>query len=557
MKELYDFDETLRKEAQTFARQVMEPSRAHSDREGCRMENGSVRVCASLKASYLDAYRLGYASPGSDPAYGGAGLSFSECLTIKEEIAAANMGLFMFFVLTEGAARLIDAFGCDTQKEEFLEKMIRGEYAGTMCITEPQAGSDLGLIEASAVETGTGIFRIKGTKQFISGGDHDLAQNIIHLVLARAEGDPPGLPGLSVFVVPARVRGADGGLTRNDVSVSSLERKMGIHSSPTTTLIFGENDACTGTLLGKRRDGMRTMFHLINESRLNVGAIALSVAAAATSYAEQYARERTQGIRICDRGKPDAQRVPIAYHGNIAGRLLRMKAQVFALRALNRRAASLLDSAGDNNDAGVIAGLMVPVVKGFSSEIALNITRDAIDVLGGAGYTQDHPVEQFYRDLRVTTIYEGTTDIQAIDLIFRKLWHREAKSRLMGYLESCAARCGGTHETSSLLPLWEQSIARVFSALDYVQKIAESPDATLFSTRLFMSLSSSIAAILMLEDTSRARSTRPRHYPEALQLTHFYIRTLLPETDSFLAAIEHHDDPLQMYSAQPLGTEQI
>lgn len=549
MKAIYESNPELAQEAVSFAREIIEPTRRTSDREGCKLENGRVRAAGCLHEAYKRAYALGYGSTSFSAELGGAGLSHLDALTIKEEIAAANMGLFMYFALTEGAARIIEIFGTEKQKELYLAALVRGEFAGTMCITESEAGSDVGLVQTVAQPLEDGTFRIRGTKQFISGGDHDLARNIIHLVLGRIEGDPPGTRGLSLFAVPARSLTAENS-SDNDVTVCALERKMGIHSSSTVMLAFGDKGRCIGTLLGKPREGMQTMFHLINESRLNVGAIALSIASAATEYAEAYAWQRIQGCRLADRKLPNPERVPIAMHGNISSRLMRMRALVFGIRALNRRVAALQDEAADNNDSAELVDLLVPAVKGFSSEKALDVTRKAIDVLGGAGYVEEHPLEQYYRDLRVTTIYEGTTDIQAIDMIFRKLARREKRELLLAFLNRLALECKNSREIAPLIDAWEKYQGRTFSALDSVLRSADNPDGCLYVTRLFMNVAGLIAGLLMLHDIVRAAHLTAEQRRDAIRTAHFYNTGLLPEFDAYLSVIESQNvDPMEMQFA--------
>lgn len=551
MKAIYESNHELAAEAASFAREVLEPTRRASDREGCSLEAGRVRVSECLHAAYKSAYALGYGSTSFSAELGGAGLSHLERLTIKEEIAAANMGLFMYFVLTEGAARIIQIFGTEEQKRVYLEPLVRGEFGGTMCITESEAGSDVGLIQTSAIPLADGTYSIRGAKHFISGGDHNLAENILHLVLARIQGDAPGTRGLTLFAVPARQVNADGSSTENDITVCSLERKMGIHSSSTVMLAFGDQGRCVGTLLGKPREGMQTMFHLINESRLNVGAIALSIASAATEYAEAYACQRIQGCRLSDRKLPNPERVPIAMHGNISSRLMRMRALVFAIRALNRRVASLQEEAADNNDAADLVDILVPAVKGFSSERGLDVARKAIDVLGGAGYVEDHPVEQYYRDLRITSIYEGTTDIQALDMIIRKLARREKRELLLAFLNNLALECKGSKDVAPLVQAWEKYQGRTFSALDSVLRCADNPDGGLYVTRLFLNLSGLIAGILMLHDIVRAVHLTEDQRNEAMRTAHFFNTALLPEFDAYLSVIESQNvDPMEMQFAR-------
>jgi alkylation response protein AidB-like acyl-CoA dehydrogenase len=415
-------------EAEKMAEEVLVPTYAEGDREGCHFKEGKVTV----PACYQDAYRKfcegGWLCPTKDPEIGGQGMPaavFSACVEMMD---AANFAFMMYPGLTVGAAGLVEKYGTKEQKEKYLAKMLSGEWTGTMCLTEPGAGSDVGALRTTAKRLPDGTFLITGTKCFISCGDHDLAANIIHPVLARIEGDTPGTGGISIFVVPKyRVNddGSPGEL--NDVHTGNIEHKMGIKGSATCTLNFGDEGKCVGELLGKERQGMRIMFQMMNEARLEVGMQALGHASAAYQRALRYAKDRIQSAPIWEMKNPAAKAVPIIEHPDIRRTLLWMKSYVEGLRALNYFAAFALDMthvAEKPEEMALWNGfleLLTPICKAFTSDKAMEICSFAIDVHGGYGYCSEYPVEQYMRDCKIATIYEGTNAIQSLDLVGRKL----------------------------------------------------------------------------------------------------------------------------------------
>jgi alkylation response protein AidB-like acyl-CoA dehydrogenase len=418
-------------ETYRFSTEVLGPLNESGDREGCRLVDGQVYTPAGFKDAWKKLYEAGFKSLSVEPERGGQGAPTSLFVLVEEMLSGANCAFNMYPGLTLGAAELIAACGLPEQMKRYAEKMYAGQWGGTMCLTEPNAGSDVGAARSSARKNPDGTYRIRGTKIFISAGDHDLAENIIHLVLARIEGAPPGTKGLSLFIVPKFRVKPDGALgERNDVTVGSIEHKLGINGSATCVLNFGENDGCVGELVGgAEHAGMAQMFRMMNGARIMVGVQGLSVAATAYLNALEYAKERKQGSNFRQWKDPTAPRVPIIQHGDVRRMLMNMKSHVEGIRALIVKLALHGDQArqvagSDDDKAAYHKGqveLLTPLVKAFSSDQAFRICEQAIQTFGGAGYLKDWPMEQYLRDSKIFSIYEGTNHIQAMDLVGRKM----------------------------------------------------------------------------------------------------------------------------------------
>jgi len=415
-------------EAEKLARNVVALTNKDGDRLGCRFEAGKVILPDSFKKAY-DKVREGGWNIISDPVeVGGQGLPKSIEICCREWFEAANMSFSNYLNLTHGAGKLIEIYGTPEQKKLFLDNLYSGTWCGTMCLTEPEAGSDIGGMKTIAKRNQDGTYSIKGTKIFITAGEHNLAENIVHMVLARIKGDPPGTKGLSVFIVPKyRVKEGGGIGGPNDVVCTGIEEKLGSHGSSTCTLNFGDEDNCIGYLLGKEREGIKVMFHMMNEARQLVGSQALAVASAAYLEALSYAKERIQGVHFSRVRDPQAPKVPIIEHPDIRYTLLKMKAYVEGCRALLYYHAHCMDrmklasSEEESLRWKSLIELLTPVCKAYCSDLGFKICSAAIQVLGGYGYSREFPVEQYLRDVRVTSIYEGTNGIQAIDLVGRKI----------------------------------------------------------------------------------------------------------------------------------------
>ncbi len=417
-------------EALKVCREELGPAMQDGDREGLTYnEDGRVTVPAAFHQCWKVMRENGWISVSRNPDFGGQGLPAILDGLIGELFNGANLAFMTYPGLSVGNGRLIEVFGTDEDRSLFVEKMYTGVWGGTMCLTEPDAGSDVGWLRTRAIpDKGSSdprIYRIEGTKRFITVGEHDLTENIIHLLLARIEGAPMGTKGISLFIVPKIWVNPDGSPGEpNDVFCAGIERKMGIHGSATCTLNFGENGECRGILLGEPHTGMPKMFQMMNESRMECGVQALGLAASAYDAARHYAKERIQGPPFSNR---NADRVPIIQHEDVRRALMTLKSGAEAMRALIGKIFSLIDIAHFDPDdnarhaAGSQVELFTPLVKAYCTDFGFLLTREAIHVLGGVGYCSEFPAEQYARDILITSIWEGTNYIQSMDLAGRKL----------------------------------------------------------------------------------------------------------------------------------------
>ncbi|MDH4168551.1 MAG: acyl-CoA dehydrogenase [Acidimicrobiia bacterium] len=423
-----DVDTTMGflEEAGRFMVEVLAPLNRVGDTQGSvRNDDGSVTTPDGWVEAYRQYVEAGWGAVSFDEAYGGGGFPHTVSLAIQEMMTSANMGFSLCPLLTQGAIEMLTHHGSEEQKETYLPKMVTGEWAGTMNLTEPDAGSDVGALRTRAVPVGDGTYRISGTKIFITYGDHDLSDNIIHLVLARTPDAPPGTKGISCFIVPKFVLDDDGSPgVRNDVACVSIEHKIGIHASPTCVMSFGENDGAVGYLIGEENQGMRYMFTMMNNARLSVGLSGLSLAERALQQSLTYAVERTQGRAI---GAPAGASSPIIDHPDVRRMLMSMRSKVDAMRALLYLDAGAVDRADRHPEADVrvrndeLAQLLTPISKAWCTDLGVELTSTAIQIHGGMGYVEETGVAQYWRDSRITPIYEGTNGIQAMDLVMRKL----------------------------------------------------------------------------------------------------------------------------------------
>ena len=494
-----------------FAIDVVSPTRTESDREGCRMEDGRVKVPKCLHDPYKKAYELGWATMRVSQEYGGMGAPATLGLVINEALNGANLGLSMFFGLTSGAAELIDTFGSAALKKKYAAKMFQGQYTGTMCLSEPQAGSDVGAGTTSAVSEGDGVYKIKGSKCWISSGDNDLGENVIHAVLARVKGAPDGTKGLSLFVVPYTRVNDDGTLGDwNDVTVASIENKLGIHASPTAVLNLGENDNCLGWIIGEEGQGISSMFLMMNGARIYTGLIGLALGGAAYENARAYAHERVQGTHISKIRDPDAPRVSIVNHPAVRLNLINMKAKVEAMRALLYYTSFQFDlekiakTDDEKQSTQNMVDMLTPMCKGWCTEVGLDVVRTGIQVLGGVGYTKDFPLEQLFRDARIAPIYEGTTDIQALDLVGRKMLQNGGIlfQQLMEQFSQLIAEHSDHTELGGIIKSFEgycESLYETSMASQEVLKTRGMEGVALYATPFLMFFSSVTAGWLMIK----------------------------------------------------------
>lgn len=418
----------LLRNAIDLACKVIAPVNVPGDRSGCRLdENGNVKIPSEYAAPYKAFCDGGWIGLSDPVEYGGTGAPEMIRMAAWEAFCGAAAAFMMYPGLTQAVASLIIGCGSGEQKRTYAQKLLSGRWGGTMCLTEPQAGSAVGDIRTTARKVRDGYYKLQGQKIFISSGDYDLVENIVHMVLARVANAPAGIKGLSLFIVPKFRVDPDGSVGRpNDVTCAGIEHKMGIRGSATCTMAFGENDECEGWIVGEENAGIQYMFRMMNEARLGVGLLSLAIASAAHIEASDYARERIQGVDMRRFKDPDAPRVAIIEHPDVRRMLVRQRAYVHALRALMYYVARLADLArhgeGDEREKSIaLIELLTPICKAYSSDCAVEVAGLGVQVLGGYGYCQEYPCEQYMRDARILPIYEGTNGIQAMDLVGRKL----------------------------------------------------------------------------------------------------------------------------------------
>jgi alkylation response protein AidB-like acyl-CoA dehydrogenase len=417
--------EAVLEEGAKLCEEVLFPLNRSGDEEGCSFENGVVRTPKGFKEAY-DLFRQGgWTAVSCDPDYGGQGLPHTLSFFFEEMVSSANMSFGMYPGLSNGAYRAIHAHANDELKRQFLPKMVDGTWSGTMCLTEPQCGTDLGQIRTKAEPAANGTYKITGTKIFISAGEHDLTENIIHLVLARIPGGPPGIRGISLFIVPKFLAKADGVVgPSNGVRCGSIEHKMGIKASATCVINFEEAE---GYLIGEAHKGMRAMFTMMNAARLGVGLQGLSLGETAYQTARQYASERLQGRALKGEKFPDKPADPLIVHPDIRRMLLTMKSYTEGARALAAWVSIALDRAerhpdeAQREEAEDFIGLMTPIIKAMFTDNAFTACNLGMQIFGGHGYIREWGMEQLVRDCRITQIYEGANGIQGLDLVGRKL----------------------------------------------------------------------------------------------------------------------------------------
>ncbi len=443
--------------AEKITREAVWPTFAPGDREGASLHAGAVKVPACYHA-LKDAFVAAGLSVVHVPVdLGGQGMPLVLDTATREHYVF-NMGFNLYTEAAVGAANLIAAYGTPEQKSKYMEKMYAGEGGGTMVLTEPGAGTDVGALTSKAVLQPDGTYRLYGSKIFISGGDSDLYENIVHPVLARIEGDPSGTEGVSIFLVPKFLVNPDGSLgARNDFVVQGIEHKMGLKGSATCSMSFGDNQSCYGEILGAPRQGLRIMFQLMNEARISMGVQGVGTASIAYLHALKYAKDRLQGPDAKHAKDPAAPKVAIIRHADVRRMLLWMKAQVEGMRGLVYFCSLADDKAacltGDDSKLWHgIRDLLIPVVKAYCTDVGFRVTEVALQVHGGYGYTQDYPVEQFMRDMKIGSIYEGTNGVQALDLIGRKL-HMNKGATLKAFLGMMQATVASCKDQPLLQPL--------------------------------------------------------------------------------------------------------
>ena len=523
-----------------FALQELQPLNSVGDQQGCTFADGTVTTPPGFKEAYRKFVEGGWASLTGAVEYGGQGLPDSMSLFLEELLCAENLAWAMYPGLSRGVLEALESHGSPEQKQKFLTKLISGEWTGTMCLTEPHAGSDVGLARTRAVADADGTYRITGTKIFISAGEHDLAENIVHLVLARVAGAPEGTQGISMFVVPKF--DLDG--TRNQVVCGAIEEKMGIHGNATCVLHFEE---AIGYLVGDENDGMRYMFTMMNAARIVVGLQAVSLAQSAYEKSATYATERLQMRSLSGPRAPDKPADPIIVHPDVRRMLLTQKALIEGGRALVYFAGQLIDVVELGKDAEVrdeaseLLDFLTPIVKGFLTEVSFEAINHGVQVFGGHGYIRETGVEQLVRDARITMLYEGTTGIQALDLLGRKVLMTQGKGliALLGRMNATADAC------KSALPDIAEALTRLgeqWSELSFAIGAKAQDDAEEIGAAsvdyLFYS-GYAVLAYLWARMALTASELADDAYAQGkIATARFYFQRLLPRTLAHKAAIE-------------------
>ena len=492
-----------------------------------------------------------------DPEYGGQGMPRTVAMAANDFLVGANYAFAMYAGLTHGAALLVEAFGTEEIKNRFLKKMFTGEWTGTMLLTEPEAGSDVGRLTTTAVKNDDGTYSISGSKIFISSGEHNLSDNIIHPVLARIEGAPEGTKGISLFLVPKIWVNEDGSMGQfNDVVCTGIEEKMGIHGNSTCSLTLGGKDGCRGYLLGEKNKGMRAMFLMMNEARLLVGMQAMTCASNSYLNALNYARERVQGRNLLQMMEPDAPAVPIIQHPDVRRMLISMKAYLEGMRSLLYYVCTLTDgikTTDDEEEKARLQGmidLLIPICKGYVSDRATDVCNLGMQVYGGYGYIKEYPQEQLVRDCRITQIYEGTNGIQAMDLLGRKLGLNKGKPimDLMGEIQKIIRQ-------AKELELLQAPAEALEKALNRLAEVAMQLGATAMSPQVlnafafahpFMEASGDVVMAWMLlwravaakkALDGKAKKKDQKFYEGQIKSAEFFTLSVLPVTMGKMDAI--------------------
>lgn len=544
-------------EARNLAIKEILPTRQIGDKEGLVFDKGNVKLPESFHRAY-ELFKEGeWLAMPEDTEWGGQGMPRTVALAANDYLVGANLAFMMYPGLTHGAGKLVETFGTDEQKELFLKKMYAGEWTGTMLLTEPEAGSDVGALTTSAVKNDDGTYSITGNKIFISSGEHDMAENIIHPVLARIEGAPEGTKGISLFLVPKIWVNDDGSLGEpNDVVCTGIEEKMGIHGNSTASLALGGKGKCRGTLLGEENKGMRAMFIMMNEARLLVGLQGFCCASASYMLAVNYAKERVQGKNLLQMMDQKAPSVPIIQHPDVRRQLLTMKVYIEAMRSLIYYIGMCDDriAVSDNEEEKAkykgIVDVLIPVAKGYVTDKAFEVCSHGVQVYGGYGYIKDYPVEQLLRDCRIVMIYEGTNGIQAMDLLGRKLGMNGGKPimDLLGEMQKTIAQAKSVEAVKDLAVKVEEALNKLGEVALHMGQTAMSPkvlnafafahpfmEATGDVVFAWMLLWRATVAATKLEEGAKKKDIA--YYEGQLKNIEFFANSILPITHGKMAAI--------------------
>ncbi len=556
-----EFTAAVLEEAGKITSEVLAPLNQIGDQEGCRLENGMVYTPKGFKAAFDQVRAGGWTGLDCDPEYGGQGMPYILGTAVGEMFSASNQSFTMYQGLTHGAYSAIHAHGTDAQKAKYLPKMVSCEWTGTMNLTESQCGTDLGLMRTKAELQDDGSYNITGTKIFISAGDHDMSENIIHLVLAKIPGGPDGIKGVSLFIVPKILVNDDGSLgQRNGVAVGNIEEKMGIHGNATCVMNY---DGATGFLLGEKHKGMRAMFTMMNEARLGVGMQGLSQSDAAYQNAVEYARERLQGRAVTGVQNPDGPADPIIVHPDIRRSLMDQKSFTEGARAFIYWGAEMIDRSVrlQDQDAHGLISLLTPVIKGFLTDKGYDMTVQAQQIFGGSGYIEEQGMSQFTRDARIAMIYEGANGVQALDLVGRKLASDGGK-HVMAFFDLVKTfikenEGDGGLKSGFLDPLKAASKDLQAAAMFFMAEGMKNPNAALSGSTDFMHLFGHVCLGLIWSkmaktatDALAAGASDVTFYETKLATGRYYMARQLPATKMHLARIQSGADPVMALAAE-------
>lgn len=558
-----DVVNAILEEGAKITQEVLQPLNIVGDREGCTLEKGEVRTPTGFKEAYKTFVEAGWPSLAADPEYGGQGLPHVVNSGIMEMVSSANMAFGMYPGLSHGAYSAIHLHGTDEQKKMYLPKIVSGEWTGTMNLTEPHCGTDLGLMRTKAEPQGDGSYKITGTKIFISAGDHDMAENIIHLVLAKIPGGPDGIGGVSLFVVPKFLVNEDESLgERNGVSCGSLEHKMGIHGNSTCVLNYEE---ATGWLVGEENKGMRAMFTMMNEARLNVGLQGLSQSEVSYQNAVTYANERLQGRSISGAKEPEKPADPIIVHPDIRRMLMNQRAFNEAARALllwtslKGDISTKGEGEGEREGAEDYMGLFTPVIKGYMTDLGFAHAVNAQQVYGGHGYIAEWGMEQFVRDARIAMIYEGANGVQALDLVGRKLAQNGGRALFAFFKEvdGYIAEREGHDGLALYLTGLKDAKADLADATDWLMKNGlENPDEAGAASTDYLHMFGLVTFAYMwtlMAETAQVKlssgAADRAFYENKLTTGRYYMERVLPDTGSLLKRVKAGSESMMTLAA--------
>ena len=556
-----DFTGAILEEAGKISSEVLHPLNVVGDTEGCRLENGIVYTPTGFKDAFAQVKEGGWTGLDMPEQYGGQNMPYVLGTAVGELFSSANQAFVMYQGLTHGAASAILAHGTDAQKDTYLPKMVSCEWTGTMNLTEPHCGTDLGLMRTKAEPQADGTYKVSGQKIFISAGDHDMSDNVIHLVLAKIPGGPEGIKGVSLFIVPKFIVNEDGTVgERNGVSVGNIEKKMGIHGNSTCVMNY---DEATGYLLGTEHKGMRAMFTMMNEARLGVGMQGVAQAEAAYQNAVEYAKDRLQGRDVTGVKNPDGPADPLIVHPDIRRSLMDQKSFVEGGRAFLLWGATMIDKAhrdGDKDADGLVS-LLTPVIKGFLTDEGYDMTVKAQQVYGGHGYIEEHGMSQYTRDARIAQIYEGANGVQALDLVGRKL-AQDGGKHVMAFFDLvknfCKENAGISEDYAKdfIEPLKAASKDLQAAGMYFMQNGMKNPNNALSGSYDFMHMFGHVCLGLMWAQMAKAAhealeagTSDAAFYETKLTTGRYYMARRLPATQLHLVRIQSGADTVMALDA--------